>query len=83
MTEADEILALLEEGEQLERQLNVVESELDRVVDGTNKELLREEFLAQVVSDVEEDSVESLLRAEERLSALIRARIQEKLDGVS
>jgi hypothetical protein len=80
MSLADEILGLFEESEKLEAEFATLEERAGGAFTKLEQDLLKVQFMDSIEADLFEDSVESLMRAQEKISGLVQARIQQKLD---
>jgi hypothetical protein len=78
--EADEILTLLDEGSALVERYQSIEQELEDAFTAGPSNALIDQILSQLEGDFAEDSIESLLRAQESLSTIIKIRIRQLLD---
>jgi len=78
--EADEILNLLDEGSALVERYQSIEQELEDAFAAGPSNALIDQILSQLEGDFAEDSIESLLRAQESLSTIIKIRIRQLLD---
>jgi len=80
MSLADEIVELLEESDKVEAEFSSLDRRLGEAFHDLEQDLLKIQFLQSIEADLEEDSVESLMRAQERFSSIIKVRIEQKLD---
>lgn len=81
MSLADEILTLLDESDRLVEEFNALDERTAKVFEDLEQDALKEEFLSSVSADLNEDTVESLMRAQERISELVKARIRQKIES--
>jgi hypothetical protein len=81
MSLADEILTLLDESDKLIEEFNALDERTAKVFEDLEQDALKEEFLSSVSADLNEDTVESLMRAQERISELVKARIRQKIES--
>jgi hypothetical protein len=80
MSLTDEILGLLEESDALTEEFNSLDERLKKLEQSGGAPEQFDAIFQALERDIEEDSIESLLRAEECLSSIIKLRIQQILD---